>query len=124
MKLNHLNLVISDILKAIDFFENCLGFRCLENRKDAVAVLTNEDDFVLVLWASKLNKTDTVSYPENFHLGFYQQDKEAVLAVYDKLKRAGIVLESEPRKLRNTFGFYFYFDTIMIEISVLPSVQA
>ncbi|SFW27215.1 VOC family protein [Chitinophaga sancti] len=123
MRLNHLNLVVSDIAKAIGFFEQHLGFTCIENRKDAIGVLTNEDKFVLILWAAKLNKTQAVSYPENFHIGFYQNDQEAVIKIYEGLKSGadGLVFDSEPRKLRDTFGFYFHFDNLMIEISVLPA---
>lgn len=121
MRLNHINLVVTDVAKAVRLFEHHLGFTCLENRKDAVAVLTNEDNFVLIFWASKLNKTAAVSYPENFHIGFYQQDKDAVMKIYEGLINEEVTFESEPRKLRDTFGFYFHFDKIMIEISVLPA---
>lgn len=121
MKLNHINLVVTDVAAAVKLFEGHLGFKCIENRKDAVAVLEGEDNFVLIFWSSKLNKTKTTSYPENFHIGFYQPDKESVLKIYENLKAENVVFDSEPSKMRNTFGFYFYFDSIMIEISVLPS---
>lgn len=121
MRLNHINLVVTDVAKAIRLFEQHLGFTCLENRKDAVGVMRNEENFILIFWSSKLNKTTTVSYPENFHIGFYQQDKEAVVKIYEGLKNEDVTFDSEPRKLRDTFGFYFHFDKIMIEISVLPA---
>ncbi|MDJ1469290.1 VOC family protein [Cytophagaceae bacterium DM2B3-1] len=120
MKLNHINLVVADIPKTIRLFENQLGFTCIQNRKDAIAVLTNTEEFALVLWSSKLNKEATVHYPENFHIGFYQPDKEAVLTVYQNLKAENVTFESEPKNIRNTFGFYFYFDSLLIEISVIP----
>ncbi|MDJ1480913.1 VOC family protein [Cytophagaceae bacterium YF14B1] len=120
MKLNHINLVVTDIPKTIRLFENQLGFTCIQNRKDAIAVLTNTEEFALVLWSSKLNKEATVHYPENFHIGFYQPDKEAVLTVYQNLKAENVTFESEPKNIRNTFGFYFYFDSLLIEISVIP----
>lgn len=121
MTLNHINIVVSDIPKAISLFENHLGFKCIDNRKDMIAVLTNTHEFALVLWCSKLNKTQTVEYPENFHIGFYQPDREAVIAIYEKLQSEQVVFESEPRKIRNTFGFYFHFERLMIEISVVPT---
>ncbi|WP_374164061.1 VOC family protein [Arcticibacter sp. MXS-1] len=121
MILNHINLVVASVPKAVALFEKCFGFKCIENRKDALAVCTNEANFVLIFWSSKLNKTDTVSYPENFHIGFYQPDQEAVLRVYNKLKDQEVNLGSAPQKLRNTFGFYCHFENIMIEISVMPS---
>ncbi|MDQ1090067.1 MULTISPECIES: VOC family protein [unclassified Siphonobacter] len=121
MKLNHINLVVTDIPKAISLFVDHLGFKCIDNRKDLIAVLTNTDAFALVLWSSKLNKEQAVQYPENFHVGFYQPDRESVMAVYEKLQGQEVTFESEPRKLRNTFGFYFHFDRLMIEISVIPT---
>lgn len=121
MKLNHINLVVSDIPKAVRLFENHLGFQCIVNRKDAIAVLTSANEFALVLWSSKLNKEKTVHYPENFHIGFYQTDKESVIAIYKNLQGESVVFESEPRSIRNTFGFYFHFESLMIEISVIPA---
>lgn len=121
MKLNHLNIVVTDLPKAIHLFENCLGFKCIDNRKNLIAVLTNTDEFALVLWSAKLNKLQTVRYPENFHLGFYQPDREAVRAVYDGLQGEDVVFDSEPKTIRNTFGFYCHFERLMIEISVIPA---
>lgn len=121
MKINHINLVVTNVSKAVNLFESFFGFKCIGNRKDAVAVLTNEDNFVLIFWSSKLNRSDAVNYPENFHIGFYQPDRESVLKVYNDLQNEDLAFDSAPQKLRNTFGFYFHFDKLMIEISVLPS---
>jgi catechol 2,3-dioxygenase-like lactoylglutathione lyase family enzyme len=121
MKINHINLVVTDVTKAIHLFENYLGFKCIENRKNVVGFLTNEDNFVLIFWAAKLNKSDVVNYPENFHIGFYQQDEASVIRLYEAIKNEEVTFDSEPQKLRNTFGFYFYFEKLMIEISVRPS---
>lgn len=121
MKLNHLNLVVTDVAKAIRLFVNHLGFKCIDNRKDKIAVLTNTDAFVLILWSSTLNSDSSVQYPENFHIGFYQPDQESVMNVYEELQGQDLHFESEPKKIRNTFGFYFHFDRLMIEISVVPT---
>ena len=60
-------------------------------------------------------------YPENFHIGFYQKDEQEVWDIYEKLKpEADLQFENEPEKIRNTFGFYFFFEKLMIEISVSP----
>lgn len=121
MKLNHINIVVTDISKAIRLFEKHLGFKCIDNRRDMIAVLTNTDEFALVLWCAKLNKEQTVQYPENFHVGFYQPDRESVIAIYDQLQGEEVVFDGEPKKMRNTFGFYFHFESLMIEISVIPA---
>ena len=39
-----------------------------------------------------------------------------VREMYDVQKNEGILVGQEPRKMKNSFGFYFSFDKIMIEI--------
>jgi len=87
-----------------------------------MAVLENNDQFALVIWGQVLNKREDIpEYPENFHIGFYQEDQEAVWNMYRKLKEEeNLRFEAEPKSIRNTFGFYFYFEDLMIEVSVNP----
>lgn len=122
MSLNHINLVVKEVDQAVHLFTHCLGFSLLVNRNSKMAVLENDHNFALVIWGQVLNKKEEVpEYPENFHIGFYQPDEEAVWEMYTKLKEEeSLKLEAEPRKIRNTFGFYFYFEQLMIEISVDP----
>lgn len=122
MKLNHINLVVKDVDKAANFFEQYFDFKLIVNRNSRMAVLENNSDFVLVIWGQVLNKLEnTPEYPPNFHIGFYQEDEEAVWNRYEKLKEEDtLTFESEPKKIRDTFGFYFYFENLMLEISVNP----
>ncbi|WP_294279254.1 VOC family protein [uncultured Chryseobacterium sp.] len=122
MNLNHINLVVKEVDQAVHLFTHGLGFSLIVNRSSKMAVLENDHNFALVIWGQVLNKKEEVpEYPENFHIGFYQPDEEAVWELYMKLKEEeSLKLEAEPRKIRNTFGFYFYFEQLMIEISVDP----
>lgn len=122
MGLNHINLVVKEVDQAVSLFANHLGFNLITNRNSKMAVLESNHQFVLVIWGQELNRKDEIpEYPENFHIGFYQEDEDAVWEIYQKLKDVeGLKLESEPKKIRNTFGFYFYFEKLMIEISVNP----
>lgn len=122
MGFNHINLVVKEVDKAVSLFANHLGFNLITNRNSKMAVLESNHQFVLVIWGQELNRKDEIpEYPENFHIGFYQEDEDAVWEIYQKLKDVeGLKLESEPKKIRNTFGFYFYFEKLMIEISVNP----
>jgi len=126
MSLNHINLVVKDVDKAVDLFTRYLGFNLIVNRSSKMAVLENNHHFALVIWGQILNKKEDIpEYPENFHIGFYQQDEETVWGIYNRLKEVeGLKLEAEPKKIRNTFGFYFYFEQLMIEISVNPFEEA
>ncbi|GEJ47593.1 MULTISPECIES: VOC family protein [Chryseobacterium] len=122
MSLNHINLVVKDVDKALHLFTNYFGFSTIVNRNSKMAVLENRDQFALVIWGQVLNKKEDIpEYPENFHIGFYQQDQEAVWNMYRKLrKEENLRFEGEPKSIRNTFGFYFYFEYLLIEISVNP----
>lgn len=122
MNLNHINIVVQDVNKAVSLFTKSLGFSLIVNRNNKMAVLENSNNFALVIWGQELNhKKNMLEYPENFHIGFYQKDEQAVWDIYEKLKtEAELRFESEPERIRNTFGFYFFFEKLMIEISVNP----
>ena len=114
MKLNHINLVVSNVANAINFFESYFNFKCTDIKGDnIVAILKGADDFTLVIMANKEGKA---VYPDAFHIGFMLDNPDAVTEVYEKLKSGGIEVGQEPRKIRDSFGFYFTFDTIMLEV--------
>lgn len=122
MELNHLNLVVKDVDKTIELFEKHLGFELITNRNSKMAVMQNSRSFALVIWGQVMNNEENIpDYPANFHIGFYQKDENAVREIYDKIKDENFLkVDNEPKKMRNTFGFYFYFENLMIEISVNP----
>lgn len=122
MNLNHINLVVKEVDRAVYLFTHYLGFSLIMNRNSKMAVLESNHQFVLVLWGQELNRKDGIpKYPENFHIGFYQENEESVWEIFNRLKEEqNLKLEAKPRKIRNTFGFYFCFEQLMIEISVNP----
>lgn len=122
MELNHINLVVKDVNHTIELFHQYLGFELITNRNGKMAVMQNKSNFALVIWGQVLNNEDKLpDYPANFHIGFYQENEAAVRQVFNNIKNeAYIVMDGEPRKIRNTFGFYFYYENLMIEISVNP----
>lgn len=114
MKLNHINLVVSNIPEAITLFETYFNFKCTERKGDnIIAVLKSPDDFTLVIMT---NKEGQAIYPDTFHIGFMLENESAVTATFEKLKSGGVAVGQEPRKIRDSFGFYFTFDNIMIEV--------
>jgi len=122
MSLNHINLVVKDVDTAVDLFANYFNFQLIVNRDSKMAIMESSHSFALVIWGQMLNKeTDIPQYPKNFHIGFYQEDEEAVKKLYGDLKVENYLrFESEPKRIRNTFGFYFYYENLMIEVSVNP----
>ena len=114
MKLNHINLVVSNVAEAIIFFETYFNFKCTDIKGDnIVAILKAADDFTLVIMTSKEGKA---VYPDAFHIGFMLENTTAVTETYEKLKSGSINVGQEPRKIRDSFGFYFTYDNIMIEV--------
>ncbi|MEP6684672.1 MAG: VOC family protein [Parafilimonas sp.] len=115
MKLNHINLVVSDVANTIHFFEKYFNFTCIEIKGDnIVAVLNGAGDFTLVIMK---NKDGNIVYPDAFHIGFILDNKEEVITTYQQLKNDGIDVGNKPKNIRDSFGFYFNFDNIMIEVA-------
>ena len=117
MRLNHLNLPVQDVGRALAFFETFFGFKCIEIKGDAlVAILHGTDGFLLVLMSAAMAKDGSSAYPDAFHIGFMLDDADAIEALYQQLLAGGIVVGRAPAKIRGSFGFYFYFETILIEV--------
>ncbi|CAL1518934.1 VOC family protein [Chitinophaga sp. MM2321] len=118
MILNHLNLSVKDVATTRLFFETYLGFTSADSKpNDTLAVLTGADGFILVLMNQRLNENGNNAYPDAFHIGFYLPGETEVQETYQRLQQGGIALEQAPQKIRKNFGFYFHYDTIMIEIT-------
>lgn len=85
-----------------------------------MAVLQNNRTFALVIWGQVMNKEEKLSeYPSNFHIGFYQDNENEVMRIYEKIRYEEYVrVDGKSKKMRNTYGFYFYFENLMIEITV------
>ena len=116
MKLNHLDLSVSDVARTRDFFVAHFDFICLEDKSEKMSILQGADGFVLVL--DKLKITDPPNYPAQFHIGFVLENESEVENKRAELQRAGVEVPSELRK--NTRGTMFYFTApgaILIEVS-------
>lgn len=119
MTLNHLNLTVNNVPDAAHFFRIYLGFTIADDQQpnDAMAILTGPDGFLLVLMHNRFNENGNSAYPDSFHIGFYLPDQAAVHHTWQQLHDGGIALTETPRRIRKTFGFYFQYDNILIEIT-------
>lgn len=122
LKLNHLNLTVPDVAEAKCFFEKYFKFQCTDQKSNVLAILIGEDGFILALMSEAFNKQGSSSYPEAFHLGFILDSKEEVSSLYSKLKSGGLNVDREPARIRNSFGFYFYFGNLFIEVGYYSNV--
>lgn len=119
MKLNHINLSVTNVTEAVAFFELYFNFRCEEVKGEhALAVLKGEYDFTLVLMSEAFNRNGNTTYPEAFHIGFIQESREKVEELYQRLIDGGITVERKPAPMRGVYGFYFRAPgNILTEIS-------
>ena len=117
MKLNHLNLTVPDVAATLALFETHFQFRCADEKGDnMLVVLYGEDDFILTIMSESFNRNSNIPYPDAFHFGFILDTQEEVDKLYLELKNATITLDKPPGKIRNSYGFYFHFQNLMIEI--------
>lgn len=123
MTLNHLNLTVNNVADTSRFFQTYLGFKTADTSpNDALSVLNGPDGFILVLMHNRFNESGQCAYPDIFHIGFYLPDQTAVRDTWQRLHDGGIPLTESPRPIRKTYGFYFHYDNIMIEITTSSKV--
>ena len=104
MRLNHLNLTVPDVPACRDFFTTYFGFRSVAERgRSALVVLTDESGFVLTL--NNFGKATEVRYPEAFHVGFIQESRERVDAIFERFKADGFDVPP-PREFHGAWTFY------------------
>jgi catechol 2,3-dioxygenase-like lactoylglutathione lyase family enzyme len=105
MHLNHINLAVPDVAQTREFFETHFGFNCIAARgQNTLAVLTDASGFILTL--SNFEHATQVEYPGAFHIGFNQENREQVDAMYQRLTSAGVDAEP-PKEFHGAWTFYF-----------------
>ncbi len=116
MKLNHLDLQVSDVQRSVQLFEQLLGLQLQSSRTSpAIAILTDGDGFTLVL---QRRKSETDTYPEGFHFGFLVADVETVRRFQADARALGLVDVSEV--IENGRGVLVYvrtWDGLLVEVS-------
>jgi len=106
------------VAAAREFFETYFGFKSVDLKlNDTLSVLKGDDGFTLIIMSEKLNQNGNNIYPDAFHIGFFQSTDEEVIAMLERLKAGGIALTQEPQLIRKTFGFYFHYQDILIEMA-------
>ncbi|TVX93526.1 VOC family protein [Paenibacillus agilis] len=99
MKINHLNLTVTDVKAARAFLEKYFNLKTEGTRGNGFAVLSDKDGFVLTLM-----KGAQVNYPSTFHVGFIQDSEERVNEINQRLKEDGF--EVEPPQRWHAWTFY------------------
>ncbi|RNB80141.1 VOC family protein [Brevibacillus fluminis] len=99
MKLNHLNLTVSDVTATIDFLVKYFGLQNGNTRGNTFAVFFDDGGLVLTLMKGK-----QVSYPNTFHIGFIQESEDRVNEINQRMKDDGF--DVEPPQRSHAWTFY------------------
>ena len=91
MRLNHIDLQVSDVDVAREFFEQFFGLRCRYQRQKQIAIFESDAGFEFAV--SNLFNSPSPSYPPDFHLGFVLEHSSDVRQAYDRLKAAGVAMK-------------------------------
>ncbi len=101
MKLNHLNLTVTDVRAASEFLEKYFDLRSTGGNA-GMGFLTDDDGFVLSLM--KAGRNSAVAYPGNFHVGFFVESAAKVDAINQRLKEDGY--DVAPPEQHHAYTFY------------------
>jgi lactoylglutathione lyase len=106
MKLNHLNLTVSDVLEAHRFLQKYFGLKNYGavEPSEAMGFLSDDNGMVLALFRAA-NGTE-VKYPAGFHIGFIQESEERVNQINQRLREDGYQV-ARPSRLHGSWTFYF-----------------
>lgn len=112
MKLNHLNISVTDVPATVALMETYFGFsRSDMPCNEHMAFLHDEGGFLLGMF-----RAGEVDYPKMFHFGFVQDTPEQVRAIHAKLTEGGF----NPPPMREEHGrltFYLQSGTgVTIEV--------
>jgi catechol 2,3-dioxygenase-like lactoylglutathione lyase family enzyme len=115
MKLNHIDLQVSSVSAAREFFETHFGLRCTFQRREQLAMM--EDDDGLAFGVSNLFGSAPPVYPPDFHIGFILETESEVRGVYERLTSAGVPIKAElSRGGPNVYFMCVGPDGIVIEV--------
>lgn len=104
MKLNHINLTVDDVPAARQFLEKHFGLRPMDEGMKNFDVLFDDDDLVLTLIGA--GRSNAVSYPKTFHIGFIQPSEEHVDEINQRLRDDGFDVDA-PSRQHGSWTFYF-----------------
>lgn len=102
MRLNHVNLTVTDVLAAAAFLENYFG---LENGGGNAGMAFLSDDAGMVVTLMKAGRNASAAYPETFHIGFFIDSEETVDRVNARLRADGFDV-APPERNNHAYGFY------------------
>lgn len=106
MKLNHLNLTVSNVPDAHRFLEKYFGLRGYNGMepREGMSFMSDDDGMLLALFRGSTGNDP--KYPAGFHIGFIQDSEEQVNHINQRLREDGYQVP-KPARLHGSWTFYF-----------------
>jgi lactoylglutathione lyase len=103
VKLNHLNLTVSDVPQAHRFLEKYFGLKGYHGTapRESMSFLSDDHGMLLALFRGSETR-----YPAGFHIGFIQDSEEQVNEINQRLRDDGFRVP-QPARLHGSWTFYF-----------------
>jgi catechol-2,3-dioxygenase len=101
MKLNHLNLTVTNALETQQFLEKYFGLKPMGKATAKMAFVSDDNGMVISMFTGT-----EVKYPDTFHIGFIQESQAKVNEIHQRLKENGFDVPS-PSKQHGSWTFYF-----------------
>jgi catechol-2,3-dioxygenase len=105
VKLNHLNLTVTDVAATRSFLVKYFGMRDGGGNAN-MAFVSDDNGMVLTLTHMKVGRETEVRYPATFHVGFIQESPERVDEINRRLTEDGYEVPA-PSRQHGSWTFYF-----------------
>jgi catechol 2,3-dioxygenase-like lactoylglutathione lyase family enzyme len=106
MKLNHLNVTVSNVPETHRFLEKHFALKSYGGRDPGEAMSFLSDDNGMVLALTRAARGTEVQYPPGFHVGFIQDSEDRVNEINERLREDGYEVP-RPARLHGSWTFYF-----------------
>ena len=104
MKLNHLNLTVTNPLETQKFLQKYFDLQPMGKGNNKMAFLSDDNGMVVGLFHP--GQDAEVKYPGSFHIGFIQETDEKVNEINRRLKEDGFDVPA-PSRQHGSWTFYF-----------------
>jgi catechol 2,3-dioxygenase-like lactoylglutathione lyase family enzyme len=105
MKLNHINLTVTDVQDASDFLVKYFGMRKMGGNQGIRVLTDKKDGWGFALTLMKASAKTQSKYPSTFHIGFFIESENAVDELHRHLKEDGFDVPA-PENTGHSYGFY------------------
>lgn len=106
VKLNHLNLTVTDPVETQAFLIKYFGLKPMGKSSSRISFVLDDNGMVISLSNISLANEHEVKYPAIFHIGFIQESEARVNELNQQLKADGFDVPT-PSRQHGSWTFYF-----------------